>query len=104
MSAAKPLEERLIAKIRTLDAEMQARVLTFVENETERNFSLEPDFEMEESQGDEDFDCNAWLAEAKAIREQLAAKYGPDHFGSIADFIREMREERDEELLRHSGL
>lgn len=76
------LRDEIIKKLDQLDAEQQTRVLQFIEQ-----IRTPPDMP-----GD-------WVADIVALEQHLTAKYGKNRFFSIVDFINEMREERDDEIL-----
>jgi hypothetical protein len=76
------LERESIKKIGQLDDAQKQRLLEFIDGMIESRLSP-----------------GNWLQEARALREQLRAKYGARHFGSVQAVIDEAREERLNDLM-----
>jgi hypothetical protein len=76
------IEKKILDKVRQLDIESQQRVLEYIESIEAPAITI-----------------GEWLERIDALREQLDAKYGPNHFPSAADIIEEMREERLNDIL-----
>ena len=80
------LEDELVEKFKRLDLVTKQRLLAQVDDAPQ----LLSDFEV-------------WMENAKALQNELLAKYGEGHFMPVEDMVREVREERDNELLGRSG-
>ena len=74
--------DSVIAEIETLDDADLDQVLAFV---AELKSAHRSDREI--------------LSDARTLRQQLQAKYGAEHFGSVASMIDEAREERLNDLM-----
>lgn len=80
------LEQDLIIQFIKLDLSTKQRLLALVGDEFAK------------------LDFEEWQREAKALQNELLSKYGENHFMPVEDMVREIREERDNELLGRSRL
>ena len=80
------LEHEILDYVTKLDATKQQQVLEFV-----RELTAEP----VKTQST----LSEWLEHADAFREELIAKYGVDHFGSVQNTLDDVREERLNDLM-----
>jgi len=89
--AMSALEHEIIGKFRLLDKAAQQRVREVIVQETDEEAAKAP------------FDFEAWKADIEAVRIILRPnEHG--HTPSASDLVREVREERDAELLSSIGL
>jgi len=79
------LEQELIIRFIKLDLETKQRLLDLVGDEFAK------------------LDTQQWLEQVTQLQNELLAKYGENHFMPVEDMVREIREERDNELLGRSG-
>lgn len=82
------VEEEILAKFHQLDINTQINLL-----ETLQNVVKQPSF-----------DAKSWLEDIRQIRRQIdLERAGKPPMPSVADLINELREERDEQILRSLG-
>jgi len=75
------LEQELIDRFAKLDLETKQRLLAQIESESQAS-----EFEQ-------------LMQEMDEFREGLLVKYGSGHFVSVADMVREVREEHEDDLM-----
>lgn len=105
MSATK---DEILAKFRELDKDEQLEVFKEIQHHYHQDavaLSSEPqEYQLIGTTTPDDFDALQWLENIRQIRHQIdLERTGKPPMSPIADFINELREERDEEILRSLG-
>lgn len=105
MSATK---DEILAKFRELDKEEQLDVLREIQQHYHQGeFILGSDpqeYQLMGTTNPDNFDGLQWLENIRQLRHRIdLERAGKPPMPSIADFINELREERDEEILRGLG-
>ncbi len=80
------IEREILNYVTKLDTNMQKQVLEYVRELT--SIPLKTQITLAE-----------WLGQAELFREELVAKYGSDHFGSVQNMVDDVREERLNDLM-----
>lgn len=105
MSATK---DEIMAKFRELDKDEQLEVFKEIQQHYQQGailLSSEPtEYRLIGATSPDEFDGLQWLENIRQIRHRIdLERAGKPPMPPIADFINELREERDEEILRSLG-
>jgi hypothetical protein len=79
----------LMDKITQLDEAAQRKLLAYVENLLRLELEKSPT----------PMTLGEWLREAQALRDEMRAKYGANHFYSVEETLDEIREERLNDIM-----